>query len=41
MTERAEGMGANAVVGARFVKAGITGGASEIFAHGTAAQVED
>ena len=41
MTERAEGMGANAVVGARFVTAGIMSGAPEILAYATAAQVED
>jgi uncharacterized protein YbjQ (UPF0145 family) len=41
MIERAEGMGANAVVGTRFITAGIMGGASEILAYGTAVEVED
>ena len=36
MTERAEAMGADAIVGARFVTAGIAQGASEILAYGTA-----
>jgi uncharacterized protein YbjQ (UPF0145 family) len=34
-------MGANAVVGTRFITAGIMGGASEILANGTAVEVED
>ena len=41
MVERAEAMGANAVVGTRFITAGIMGGASEILAYGTAVEVED
>ncbi len=40
MTERAEAMGANAVVGVRFITAGIMSGASEILAYGTAVVVE-
>ena len=39
MSERAEAMGANAVVGARFMTAGIASGASEILAYGTAGRV--
>ena len=39
MSERAEAMGANAVVGARFMTAGIASGASEILAYGTAVRV--
>ena len=41
MTERAEAMGANAVVATRFITAGIMGGASEILAYGTAVKVEE
>jgi uncharacterized protein YbjQ (UPF0145 family) len=41
MVERAEKMGANAVVGTRFITAGIMGGASEILAYGTAVLIED
>jgi uncharacterized protein YbjQ (UPF0145 family) len=41
MTERAEAMGANAVVGTRFITTGIMGGASEILAYGTAVKVEE
>ena len=41
MTERAEAMGANAVVGARFITAGIASGASEIVAYGTAVKLAD
>ena len=40
MTQVAEEMGANAIVGARFVTSGIMGGASEILAYGTAVKVE-
>ena len=36
MSERAEAMGANAVVGTRFITAGIASGASEILVYGTA-----
>ena len=41
MVEKAEAKGANAIVGARFITAGIMGGASEILAYGTAVVVED
>ena len=41
MSERAEEMGANAVVGTRFITAGIMGGAAEILAYGTAVVVEE
>ena len=41
MVERAEGMGANAIVGARFVTSMIMGGAAEMLAYGTAVQVEE
>ena len=41
MVERAEAHGANAIVGVRFITAGIAGGASEILAYGTAVVVED
>ena len=41
MTERAEAQGANAVVGMRFITAGIMGGAAEILAYGTAVVVEE
>lgn len=41
MTQEAESMGANAIVGARFTTSGITQGASEILAFGTAVVVED
>ena len=40
MTQVAEEMGANAIVGARFVTSGIVGGASEILAYGTAVKIE-
>jgi len=40
MVERAEAMGANAVLGTRFITASIMGGAAEILAYGTAAKVE-
>ena len=41
MTEQAEEMGANAIVGARFTTSAITQGASEILAFGTAVVVEE
>ena len=41
MCERAEAMGANAIVGTRFITAGIMGGAAEILAYGTAVVVAD
>ena len=41
MVERAEAMGANAVLGTRFITASIMGGAAEILAYGTAARVEE
>ena len=41
MVERAEALGANAIVGTRFITAGIMGGASEILAYGTAAVLEE
>ena len=41
MVERAEQMGANAIVGTRFITAGIMGGAAEILAYGTAVVVEE
>ena len=41
MIERAEEMGANAVLGSRFITAGIMGGAAEILAYGTAAVVAE
>ncbi len=41
MTERADEMGANAIVAARFITAGIMGGAAEILAYGTAVVLED
>ena len=40
MIERAEGMGANAIVGTRFVTAGVAQGAAEILAYGTAVKTE-
>ena len=39
MSERAESMGANAIVGVRFITAGIASGASEILAYGTAVRI--
>jgi uncharacterized protein YbjQ (UPF0145 family) len=39
MVERAEEKGANAIVGVRFITAGITSGASEILAYGTAVRL--
>jgi len=41
MTEAAQEAGGNAVVGMRFITAGIMGGAAEIVAYGTAVVVED
>jgi uncharacterized protein YbjQ (UPF0145 family) len=40
MTKEAEGMGANAVVGTRFVTSMVMSGASELLAYGTAVVVE-
>ena len=40
-TEAAQEAGGNAVVGMRFITAGIMGGAAEIVAYGTAVVVED
>ena len=40
MVEKAEAMGANAVVGTRFMTSTIMGGASEIIVYGTAVVVE-
>ncbi len=36
MIEHAEGMGANAIVGTRFITAGVAQGSAEIVAYGTA-----
>ena len=41
MSERAEAMGANAIVGVRFITAGIASGASEILAYGTAVRLAE
>lgn len=41
MVEQAEGLGANAVVGMRFVTSTVMQGASELLAYGTAVVVED
>jgi uncharacterized protein YbjQ (UPF0145 family) len=41
MVEQAEGLGANAVVGMRFVTSMVMTGASELLAYGTAVVVED
>ena len=41
MSQRAEEMGANAIVATRFITAGIMGGAAEILAYGTAVVIED
>ena len=41
MVEQAEGLGANAVVGMRFVTSTVLQGASELLAYGTAVVVED
>jgi uncharacterized protein YbjQ (UPF0145 family) len=40
MSERAEAMGADAIVATRFITAGIAQGASEILAYGTAVKLE-
>jgi len=40
MTEQAEGMGANAIVGTRFVTSMVQSGAAELLAYGTAVVVE-
>ena len=39
MLEKAEAMGADAIVGIRFITAGIAAGASEILAYGTAVKL--
>ena len=41
MTSRAEEMGANAIVGTRFMTSAIMGNASEILAYGTAVVIEE
>ena len=41
MTEQAEEMGANAVIGMRFMTSMIMGGAAEILSYGTAVVVEE
>ena len=41
LEERAEELGANAVVGMRFMTSVIMGGAAEILAYGTAVVVEE
>ena len=41
MVEQAESMGANAIVGMRFVTSMVMQGASELLAYGTAVVVED
>ena len=41
MVQRAEEMGANAIVATRFITAGIMGGAAEILAYGTAVVIEE
>lgn len=40
MQEQAEGMGANAIVGTRFVTSMVMSGASELLAYGTAVEIE-
>ncbi len=40
MVQQAEGLGANAVVNVRFSTSSISQGAAELFAYGTAVQVE-
>ena len=40
MVQEAEGMGANAIVGTRFVTSMVMSGASELLAYGTAVVVE-
>ncbi len=41
MVKEAEGMGANAIVGTRFVTSMVMSGASELLAYGTAVVVEE
>lgn len=41
MTQEAERMGANAVIGLRFTTSVIMGGAAELLSYGTAVYVED
>ncbi len=41
MVQRAEDMGANAIVGTRFITAAIMGGAAEMLAYGTAVVVDE
>ena len=41
IVERAEKVGANAIVETRFITAGIMFGASEILVYGTAVLIED
>ena len=41
MTQEAESMGANAIVGVRFMTSAIMGGASEILVYGTAVVLAD
>lgn len=40
MVQEAEGMGANAIVGTRFVTSMVMSGASELLAYGTAVMIE-
>ncbi|MGB3129605.1 MAG: YbjQ family protein, partial [Dehalococcoidia bacterium] len=40
MVQEAEGMGANAIVGTRFVTSMVMSGASELLAYGTAVVIE-
>jgi len=40
MTEQAESLGANAIVNVRFSTSSVAQGAAELFAYGTAVQVE-
>jgi uncharacterized protein YbjQ (UPF0145 family) len=40
MIDQAENMGANAIIGARFVTSMVMGGAAEMVAYGTAVKVE-
>jgi len=41
MTRQAEDMGANAIVGVRFITASVMQGAAEMLTYGTAVVVED
>ncbi len=41
MTDEAERMGANAIVGARFTTSVLRGGAAELLAYGTAVEIKD